>query len=84
MTEQQNTADSSEDAPRTPAEIIAAANELAREFYKVRGYEVPEGYQFQKATHPHEVQCWYMTKIAYEFLMGTELEQVLEEMEDEL
>lgn len=65
------------------SDIIAEANELAREFYAIRGYVVPEGYRFDKATHPHETACWQMAEVAYERLLATELSEVLKEIEDE-
>jgi len=42
---------------------------LARLFYKMRGYEVEEDYDFQSATHPHEVLCWNQAKVAYVVLL---------------
>lgn len=42
---------------------------LARLFYKMRGYVVEEGYDFSIATHPHEVLCWEQAKVAYVVLV---------------
>lgn len=68
---------------QTNAKIVASANELARQFYLVRGYEVPAGYRFDKATHPHEREAWRMVAIAFEFLRGTEIDEVIAELEEE-
>jgi hypothetical protein len=69
--------------PKTAREIIADANALAREFYRLRGYVEREGYRFDKATHPQERECWLMVEAAYDHLAATELSEVLNEMEDE-
>lgn len=64
-------------------EILAAANELARKFYRLMGYEVRKGYAFHKATHPHEVTCWRMSVVAFEQIQGTDIDDVLNNLEDE-
>lgn len=61
------------------AEIITEANALARRFYAIPGYAVPEGYRFEQATHPHEVACWAMAGAACDRLLGTERDEVLDE-----
>lgn len=43
---------------RTEREIIDQTNALARRLYEIRGYEIREGYRFDLATHPHEVEAW--------------------------
>lgn len=55
----------------------------AQRLYRVRGYSVPEGYRFDTATHPHEVQCWQLAEIAFERLQGTELQEILNQIEDD-
>lgn len=67
---------------KTPKQIIKQANDLAREFYRLRGYVAPEDYRFDKATHPHEVACWQEVVLAYEWLTETELSEALNELED--
>lgn len=67
---------------RTPEWIVANANALAREFYRLMGYVVSEGYAFDRATHPQEVMCWNMVCEAYEHIEGTSLMDVLSEIED--
>jgi hypothetical protein len=69
--------------PQTPQQILARANALAREFYGIRGYVVPEGYQFHAASHPHEREAWQLTIAAFEALECTDLEDALTELEDE-
>ena len=39
---------------KTPEEYLKFANQLAREFYSIMGYNVNEDYRFDKATHPQE------------------------------
>ncbi len=67
----------------TPKQILDLANELARELYFIRGYEVPEGYRFDRATHPHEVQAWHGARAAFELLRDTDLDNVLAELEED-
>ena len=43
---------------RTDQQIVDQTNDLARRLYRLRGYTVAEGYRFDKATHPHEVEAW--------------------------
>lgn len=59
------------------------ANELARMFYLSLGYQVDEGYRFDQATHPQERGMWNMAAIAYDHIEGTELDAVLDELEDD-
>ncbi len=61
---------------------IDDANSLARSFYLRMGYVVPEGYRFDEARHPQERMCWQMARDAYEALVGTDLDDVLSELED--
>jgi hypothetical protein len=68
---------------KTPEEILKQANELAREFYAAQGYLVPEGYRFDKARHPQERACWRFAELAYARIEGTELSEILAEVEDE-
>lgn len=42
-------------------------NDLAREFAMMKGYSVPEGYDFEKAIHPDERSAWVMAKKSWEF-----------------
>lgn len=69
-------------AEKTNSEIVAEANELARLFYAVRGYAVPEGYRFDRATHPHEREAWRMAALAYDFLRSTELDEITAELDE--
>lgn len=62
--------------------IVADGNALARMFYRRMGYERPDGYRFDKATHPQERMCWAMACDAVEHLFGTDLEEVLAELEE--
>jgi hypothetical protein len=66
----------------TPLQIRNLANELARELYFIRGYRTKEGYRFDRATHPHEVEAWRGARAAFEILHGTDLDEVVAEIED--
>lgn len=69
---------------KTPREIVNSANELARQFYALQGYEVPEGYRFDQAFHPQERTMWAMAVHAYEFIECTDVEDALNDIiEDE-
>lgn len=67
----------------TDAELIAEANELARSFYKLYGYDSPKGKRFDQATHPQEQAMWNLVVLAYEFIEGTDLNDALASLEDE-
>jgi hypothetical protein len=69
---------------KTPAQIVASANSLARLFYAQQGYEVPEGSRFDKARHPQERLMWNLACLAYEEIEGTEPEAALDEMGDDV
>lgn len=64
-------------------ELVEWANGLARRFYQAMGYVRPEGYRFDKATHPQEVLCWQLAVIACDEYDGTDLDECVSEMEDE-
>lgn len=42
-------------------------NECARMLYTINGYEVPEGYDFQSATHPQEKLMFAIAVRTYNF-----------------
>ena len=65
-------------------DLVDRCNELARTFYAMQGYQVPADFKFYAATHPHEVGCWRMAVAAYEHIDGTEVDEVLAEMQDRL
>lgn len=67
---------------RSPLEIIETARSLARKLYARMGCAVPAGYRFEDATHPQERLCWQMACDAFETIDGTEIAEVLEEIED--
>ena len=68
---------------RTEQELVDDANELARQFYALMGYEVPEGYRFDRASHPHEVMVWRQAVLAYDLIEGTDVEDALNQIDDE-
>ena len=44
-----------------------AINALAREFYRMHGYQVEPEYDFSEADHPQERLMWAMALVAFEF-----------------
>ncbi len=66
---------------RTEQAIVDRANQLARKFYELRGYLVKEGYRFDQATHPHEIEAWNAAVLAFEFIEGTDVQNALDEIE---
>lgn len=62
--------------------IVANTNDLARKFYGRMGCKVPKGYRFDKATHPQEKMCWQMAADAIEEFFGTDMNDVLDELEE--
>ena len=68
---------------KTDRQIIDEANELAREFYRQEGYGVTDGFKFYESDHPRAIKAWNMAVIAYEFLTGTDLTDVLCGINDE-
>ncbi|MGL5726565.1 MAG: hypothetical protein ACRCYD_01765 [Plesiomonas sp.] len=63
-------------------EIVDDCNKLARKFYRMQGYVVGDDFKFYEATHPAEVMCWEMAKEAYSQIQGTEIDQVIDDLED--
>lgn len=68
---------------KSDRQIIDEANELAREFHRQNGYEVPDGFKFYESNHPRPTQAWNAAVIAYEHLTGTDLTDVLCGINDE-
>lgn len=67
----------------TDAEIVQKANHIAREIYRLRGYLVPEGYRFDKATHPQEREAWHAADIAFVELLDTDINDAASNLDDE-
>ena len=68
---------------QTEKQIVDKANALARTFYEMHGYEVPEGYRFDKAHHPQERCMWAMACHAFDQIEGTDVEEALSAVEDD-
>lgn len=68
---------------RTDADIVRQTNELARQFYAIRGYVRPDGYRFDRATHPHEQEAWACACLAQRELTETDPEDALEGMDED-
>ena len=63
--------------PRTDLQVVMDCNELAREFYQLHGYVVPEGYRFDQASHPQEQLMWRLASLATVALTDTDPEDAL-------
>jgi hypothetical protein len=70
------------DSKTTDEQIVAAGLELAREFYKSHGNEVPEGFKFYESRHPMEQGMWNLACIAFELLTATDLQSALDNVEE--
>lgn len=68
---------------RTDREIVDQTNKLARELYHRWGFNAPEGYRFDQATHPAEVIAWELACIAQLNLTDTDVEDALQNLEGE-
>lgn len=68
---------------KTDQQIVDDCNRLARVFYKMNGYEVPEGYRFDQARHPQERGSWNLAAVAYLHIEGTDPDEALQNLEDE-
>lgn len=68
---------------RTNKQIVKQTNDLARAFYQALGYQVKEGYRFDRARHPQEIGMWRLACIAQEMLTDTDAENALAEVEEE-
>lgn len=66
------------DVERTDQQVVDQTNELARKLYEIRGYHVSEGYRFDLATHPHEVQAWEGARAAQILLTATDPNDALD------
>lgn len=64
--------------------LVKRCNNLARMFYSSMGYQVPIGYRFDLAHHPHELGCWNMASMAFEDLLNISMDDVLTDVEEEL
>jgi len=67
---------------RTDRQLVDTANALARRFYARMGYQVPEGYRFDEATHPHEVMCWENAVDAFTIIADVSVYDALANIED--
>lgn len=68
---------------RDDQQIMDECNELARHFFALHGYQVPDGFEFWKAQHPVALRCWDMAAAAYEHIEGTDLQNCLANLEVE-
>lgn len=71
---------------RTNQEILQQTNELARVFYRLLGYVVPEGHRFDQGrgtAHPQERLCWQMACEAQLLLTETDVEDAIADLDEE-
>ncbi len=64
------------------ATLVASCNGLARQFYLMHGYQVPEGYRFDRAEHPQERGMWNLASAAYYWIEGTSVDELMTETDD--
>lgn len=67
---------------KTDRKLVDDCNTLARLFYSLHGYQVPEDYRFYEATHPQEVGMWNLAVAAYDHIEGTDIEDALSTIEE--
>lgn len=68
---------------RTNQEIVDQTNAIARIIYSHDGYEVPNGYRFDKATHPQETSAWSAACDIQLYMTQTDPNDALQEIEDD-
>ena len=62
---------------RTEQQIIDQTNELARQLYRLAGYDVKKGYDFSNATHPQVKLAWAGACVAQLMLTDTDPEDAV-------
>lgn len=67
---------------KTEKEIVEECNSLARCFYGMQGYKVPDDFKFYNDHHPMEIRCWDMAVLAYNHIQGTDIEDCLNILEE--
>lgn len=68
-------------AGRTDEQVVEQTNELARQLYALRGYEVRAGHRFDLATHPQELEAWAGACLAQLLLTQTDPRDALANIE---
>jgi hypothetical protein len=68
---------------RTDKEVLRDGNALSRQLYACLGYQVPQGYRFDLATHPQEIACFRMADLAYAHIEGTDLQEAANNVGEE-
>ncbi len=64
-------------------EIVNQAIELANRFYQHHGYVSREGFKFWQSPHPQERLMFEMVCEAFDLIQGTELMDIVNDLEDE-
>ena len=66
---------------KTDQQILAECNELADMFYQMQGYISRPRFKFYEATHPAEVLCWDFACYAYDHIEGTDVQDIVDNLE---
>ena len=66
----------------TSAQILAGADEMAHELYKLEGWSATGG-SFYGTNNPRMQRVWQQVKIAYERLAATDLDEVAFGLDEE-
>lgn len=61
---------------------LEEANALAATYFRMMGWQFPEGLKFYASTHPRHRHCWELAKAAYLHLEGTDIAEVIIELQD--
>lgn len=61
---------------------VAKCNGLARLFHGLKGYDVPLGVKMYECEHHDEILSWFWAETAYEYLVGIDIQEALDNLED--
>lgn len=65
---------------KTYAHIVNDCNALAHSFYKTHGNKRPDEFKFYEATHPQERLMWRLSVLAYEHIIGADVDDAVEQL----
>ena len=68
-------------APKSDRQIIKDCNALADRFHQTQGLASRPRCKYYEATHPTEVQCWEFACCAYDHIEGTDVQNVVDNLE---
>jgi len=67
---------------KTARQIVNEANELAKTFCEMFGFEASSGHKFHERLNPRDAGFWELAVAAYDHIEGTDVEDALYELED--